>query len=100
MFQKRSNNGIITGSIIGGIVGAASVMMLTTDMGKQVVKKVKRAYPTISNTLLELGDEWKEEVDDIVKQSKQQSTAKSKEESSDIGSLIQQVVERDEQALE
>lgn len=102
MFQKRSNNAIITSSIIGGLVGAAGVMMFTTDFGKQVVKRVKQAYPTLSHTLLELGDEWKEEVDDIVKQSKKQpeTSQQSQEKATDIGTLIQQVVERDEKAME
>ncbi|MCK0472920.1 YtxH domain-containing protein [Halalkalibacter sp. APA_J-10(15)] len=101
MFQKRSNKGVITSSIIGGVVGAASVMMFTTDTGKQVMKRAKKAYPSLSRTLLELGEEWKEEVDDIMNQSKSKpNRSDDVNEKSDIGSLIEQVVERDEKANE
>ncbi|GAE29893.1 YtxH domain-containing protein [Halalkalibacter hemicellulosilyticus] len=100
MFQKRSNKGLITSSIIGGVVGAASVMMFTTDTGKQVMNRAKKAYPSLSRTLLELGEEWKEEVDDIMNQSKSNSNRSDVNEKSDIGSLIEQVVERDEKANE
>lgn len=98
MARKGTNGrGLVVSSVIGGFVGAAGVMMLTTEKGEtlrnEIMRMAKSKYPSLSQTLLEFGEEWEEELENVIKGSKESKTLDHAQ--SEIGTLIQEVVVKD-----
>lgn len=66
--------------------------------GAELMEKAKTFMqkPNLSQTLLELGTEWSDELEEVVRENRK-SKAESNHEDSDMGKMIQEVLD-DEQS--
>ncbi|WP_100373381.1 hypothetical protein [Bacillus sp. FJAT-45037] len=114
MFRKKrsSRSSYIAGSILGGFIAVASYYLLaTTEKGKDFkaelasrVPEKKASSGSLSHLLLEFGGEWSEDLKEVLNESKNrnhQGTAKQSknqvisQEQSEIGELIQGVLDEE-----
>lgn len=60
--SKSSTANLFFSSLVGGVVGAAGVMIMTTERGEsirnEIAKLTNLKNVSLSQTLLELGQEW------------------------------------------
>ncbi|WP_088104918.1 YtxH domain-containing protein [Halalkalibacter urbisdiaboli] len=110
MFERRrtSSRGYLIGTVIGGLIGAAGALLFAPEKGAVMRKQVAERFnqnnnahkPTMSQTLLELGEEWSEDVEEIMKRTKQQQNSGQQEQKNtqpQLANLIQDALEDDEE---
>jgi len=66
MCDQKSNSGLVTGLLIGGVVGAGAAILFGTKKGKEIQNKIKRQYPEVFTKIEDTLDEVRENVDDKV----------------------------------
>ncbi len=100
--RKRTRRGLMMYSVLAGMAGAAGVIWMTRGQGSmrgaELMEKAKTFMqkPNLSQTLLELGTEWSDELEEVVRENRK-SKAESNHEDSDMGKMIQEVLD-DEQS--
>ncbi|WP_157800864.1 YtxH domain-containing protein [Bacillus solitudinis] len=105
--KRTSSRGYIVGTVLGGFIGAAGALMLApekgTDLRKQLsgkLQQARRSNGKLSQTLVELGKEWSEDIEEIMnvnkgQSKKDQSTTdekhvnSNKNDQGELGALIQ-----------
>ncbi|ERN52949.1 YtxH domain-containing protein [Alkalihalophilus marmarensis] len=107
MFRKKrsSRSGYFIGSLVGTAVGVAGYYLLASERGSQLrnglVNKMPEANSkksgALSHLLLEFGSEWSEDIKEVLSDSKKPEQMKNQSagEQSEIGELIQGVLEEE-----
>ncbi|WP_078555018.1 YtxH domain-containing protein [Bacillus alkalicellulosilyticus] len=120
MRKKRSGNGMLMGTLIGGVIGATGALLLAPKKGEELRQDIRKQFEqseqgkNVSHMLLEMGSEWTADLfdemnstdktsekqdnqhqnqNDHYKKNEQSSANNTEQDGGDIGKLIHEVVE-------
>lgn len=99
--QKHTNGSLITGVVIGGVIGAGLAFLFGTKKGKDLRQKIRSQYPEVFDNLEDI---YADVVDQVAEVKKEVATLEKSAEKSvrakavDIGEAVENLGQKIQKA--